>query len=92
MSEESGQVTVTLEIHADLTFYIGCIITLLGTLSTFYMAITQTPKWYMYGMAVLLGGFVSCTSLLVASEILDRLEFKLYATEETEDSSKSLKK
>jgi hypothetical protein len=92
MSEESGQVTVTLEIHADLTFYIGCIITLLGTLSTFYMAITQTPKWYMYGMAVLFGGFVSCTSLLVASEILDRLEFKLYATEETEDSSKSLKK
>ena len=75
--EKDEQVTIVLEIHADFIFYSGCVITLCGMLRTFYMAITQAPKWYMYWMVVLFGGIVSCSSLLVASEILDRLEFKI---------------
>ena len=86
MFEEGGQVTVVLEIHADLTFYVGCIITLWGMFRTFHMAIMQTAKWYMHCMVVLFGVIASGSSLLVASEILDRLEFKLSGTG---DSSRS---
>ena len=77
MFEEDGRVTVVLEIHADLTFYVGCILTLWGVFSTFRMAIMQTAKWYLYCLVVLFGVIVSGSSLLAASEILDRLEFKL---------------
>ena len=83
MFEEDGQVTVVLEIYADLTFYVGCIFTLWGMFSTFCMAIMQKAEWYMHCMVVLFGVIVSSSSLLVASEILDRLEFKL--SRKTED-------
>ena len=79
MFEKDGKLTVVLEIHADFKFYVGSIITLWGLLSTFYMAIMQTSKWHMYFIVALFGGIVSGSSLLAASEILDRLEFKLCA-------------
>ena len=78
MVEKDGQVTVVLEIHADFGFYFGGVISLLGILGALGMLILQLPQWYTCCMTVLFGGLVSGSSLLVASEILDRLEFKLH--------------
>lgn len=77
ISVEDSQVNIVLEIHADFRFYVGCIISLLGILGTLCLLIMQSPRWSMGCMAILFGGIVSGSSLLAASEILDRIEFKL---------------
>ena len=80
MREEDGQVTVVLEVHAGLSFYVGCFIALCGSIWTIYLAIMQAPKWYVGLLAVLVGGIGSCYPLLIASEIFDLIEFKLCGT------------
>lgn len=77
MLEEDGRVTVVLEVHAGLSFYVGCFIALCGAIWTVYLAIMQAPKWYVGLLAVLIGGIGSCYPLLITSEIFDLIEFKL---------------
>ena len=80
MTEEDGQVTVVLEAHAGLSFYVGCIIALCGAVWTIYLAIMQAPKWYAGLLSVLIGVIGSCYPLLIASEVFDLIEFKLCGT------------
>ena len=77
MFVENGKVTVVLEIHADLAFYIGCMISLATMIEILRRIIMGLPNWCMGCLAILYGGVVSCSSVLTASEILDRLEAKL---------------
>lgn len=75
--QEENCVVVTLEIHADLAFYIGNIISLGGVIWLFSKLLTQRPKWYFCVLPILFGLLCSIVPVLVASEILNRLEFKL---------------
>jgi hypothetical protein len=77
LSVEDDQVSIILEIHGDFRFYVGCILSLFGILGTLCLLIMQSPSWPVGCMVILFGGIMCGSSLLTASEILDRISFKL---------------
>ena len=75
--QDDNHVVVTLEIHAGLTFFIGNIVSLFGGIWIFSKLITQSTQWNLGILLILFGLIGSSIPVLTASEVLDRLEFKL---------------
>lgn len=68
---------VTLEIHANLYFFLGCLIILLGIITLIYCFVSSTNRWIPCLGMILLGLFVCGQRLWEGSELLDLIEHKL---------------
>lgn len=73
--EESTE--VILEIHANLSFYLGCAIILLGLIWLLYGFLWNRNIWIPCLGTASLGLLISAQFLWEASEMLDLLEHKL---------------
>lgn len=77
MLEQEDGTMVSLEIHANLNFYIGCIIIILGIMGLIYCAVSIASRWIPYLGMIILGVLISGQSLWESVEMLDLLQHKL---------------
>ena len=68
---------VILEVHANLYFFIGCLIAVLGISGLLYCFFSSTDRWIPFLGMCFLGLLVGGQSLWEGSEILDHIEHKL---------------
>lgn len=77
MLENEDGTMVSLEIHANLNFYIGCIIIILGIMGVIYCIVSNVNRWIPYLGMIILGVLISGQTLWESVEMLDLLQHKL---------------
>lgn len=75
--ECSPFIIITISTHADLSFYIGCFLSLVGLLGILWCYLSFSLRWVPCLGALALGLFVSSQSIWKGKDLLDRLERKL---------------
>ena len=77
ISERENKTKVTLEIHADICFFLGAAIALGGLLGLLYSLVFCTEEWLVYIGLILFGLIVGAQLFWRGSEQLDLIEHKL---------------
>ena len=77
LTENGGNTTVILEVHADFLFYFGLLFVFSGLLKLIYSLATCTGSWIFCLVAILLGLVFSSVPAWAGVEHLDIIEHKL---------------
>ena len=70
-------IEVTISTHADLGFYIGCFLCLVGIVGLIWCLLAVSTRWVPCVGAFALGTFVSSQSIWEGKDLLDKLERRL---------------
>lgn len=77
ITEDKDGTLIELAVHADLYFFLGLIIALLGIIGLIYCLVSCTNRWIPCSGMILFGFLISSRSLWIGSELLDIIEHKL---------------
>lgn len=77
ISEAGKNIRVTLEIHGDPFFFLGCVIVLAGIAGLFACLVSRSNIWIPYCAMAFLGLVLCGRSLCEGCELLDLLAHKL---------------
>ena len=69
--------TISLEIHANPLFYVGCAVAVFGVCCLVRSLLMQTEGWFASLLFMLMGGVFSGVSLCTGIEVLDLISHKL---------------
>jgi len=72
-----NSVEVVLSIHANISFYVGCILCIIGAIDSIVHIASGSPRWFPGVGSVLIGMLISGQVLWEGKNTLDMIERKL---------------